>query len=114
MMRFLLVLLPTLLLAPAVLAQGEPANAGTYREIVRHGVVIVTPGLDIDVTFAADGTFTALGGASTGVWRIYGDKLCSTPNETLIEDCAVYPAGKASGDTFHIDAPGTRLIIRIR
>ena len=102
------------LFAPAALAQGEPANAGTYRAIVQHGVVIVTPDLDIDVTFAPDGTFTALAGASRGVWRIDGEKLCSTPNETLIEACAVYPAGKTSGDVFEIDAPGTKLTIRIR
>ena len=70
--------------------------------------------LDIDVTFKSDGTFTALGGASTGVWRIDGEKLCSTPNETLIEGCAVYPAGKTSGDTFELDAPGTKLSMRIR
>lgn len=101
-------------LTPAAIAQAEATNAGTYREIIQHGVVIVTPGLDIDVTFMPGGKFTALGGASTGIWRIDGAKLCSTPNETLIEGCAVYPAGKKSGDTFELDASGTKLTIRIR
>ena len=114
-MRLLLIsiLTPFLSFTSKVIAQEEPVNAGTYREILEHGVVIVTPDLDIDVTFKSDGTFTALGGASTGVWRIDGEKLCSTPNETLIEGCAVYPAGKTSGDTFELDAPGTKLSMRI-
>lgn len=115
-MRLLLIsiLTPFLPFTSNVIAQEEPVNAGTYRAILEHGVVIVTPDLDIDVTFKPDGTFTALGGASTGVWRIDGEKLCSTPNETLIEGCAVYPAGKTSGDTFELDAPGTKLSMRIR
>jgi hypothetical protein len=111
-MRFL----PTagLLLALAAPAHAEAANADTYRQVIAHGVVIVTPDLEIDVSFSADGKFTALRGASHGVWRIDGEKLCSTPSETLIESCGVYPAGKKSGDTFAIAAPGGDVTIRIR
>jgi hypothetical protein len=114
-MRLLPILLPAALVAaaPAVFGQTPPANADTYAAILQHGVVIVTPDLDIDVQFKPDGTFVALGGLSTGVWKIVGDKLCSTPNETLIETCAVYPPGKKSGDTFDLDAPSGRVPVRI-
>ena len=95
-------------------AAAQTANADTYKAVIAHGVVIVAPEMEIDVSFTPDGKFTAFKGISTGVWRIDGEKLCSTPNETLIESCAVYPGGKKSGDTFEVDAPGTRVTIRIR
>ena len=104
--------LAALLLAPPAVAQVP--NADTYKEIIAHGVVIMTPDIEIDVDFSPDGKFTALKGLSTGVWRIDGDKLCSTPNETLMETCTVYPAAKKSGDTFEIEAPTGRVMIRIR
>jgi hypothetical protein len=104
-------LLGLLLTAPAV---AQVPNADTYKEIVAKGVFIVTPDVEIDVTFTPDGRFKALGGMSTGIWKIDGDKLCTTPKETLIETCAVYPAGKKSGDEFHLEAPGGRVKIRIR
>ena len=98
--------------APAF-AQTPAANADTYAQVIAHGVVIVLPDLEIDVKFAADGKFTAMGGASSGVWKIVGDKLCSTANETLMETCAVYPAGKKSGDTFAIPGPNGDVTVRI-
>ncbi len=100
------------LLAPQQNAAAEPANAGTLKEVIAHGVVMSVSGTDIDIAFTADGKFTALG--STGVWRIDGEKLCSKSDVTLVETCAVYPAGKKSGDTFTIDAPGTVVSIRIK
>jgi hypothetical protein len=100
------------LIAPAAFAQAA-ANADTYREILAHGVVIVLPDMEIDVKFTPDGKFTAMGGASSGVWKIDGDKLCSTPDETLMETCGVYPAGKKSGDTFEIAGPAGRVTVRI-
>jgi len=116
-MRFLpAVALVLTLAAPAVAEpQNAPAaNADTYREVVAHGVVIVTPDLEIDVNFSADGKFVALGGLSKGVWHIDGEKMCSTPGETMIESCGVYPAGKKSGDAFEIEGPGGRVTIRIK
>jgi hypothetical protein len=112
-MRFL----PTASLAAVLLttpAVAQASNADTYKEVVAHGVVIVTPDIEIDVDFSPDGKFTALKGLSTGVWRIDGEKMCSTPNETLIESCGVYPPGKKSGDTFEVEAPGGRVTIRIK
>ena len=110
-MRFL----PILLLPPSCrpvrsLPRPRPPMPTPIAEIIAHGVVIVTPDLEIDVPSSRTARSRRSAGASTGVWRIDGDKLCSTPNETLIEDCAVYPAGKKSGDTFDLDAPGTRRV----
>jgi hypothetical protein len=116
-MRFLpTAALVLMLAAPAVAEpQNAPAaNADTYKEVVAHGVVIVTPDLEIDVNFLADGKFVAMGGLSKGVWHIDGEKMCSTPSETLIESCGVYPAGKKSGDTFEIVAPTGRVTLRIK
>ena len=112
-MRFLPIsgLVALLLTAPAV---AQAPNADTYKEVIAHGVVIVTPDIEIDVTFMPDGKFTAFRGMSKGVWRIDGEKMCSTPDETLIETCGVYPPGKKSGDTFEITAPGGRTTLRIR
>jgi hypothetical protein len=93
-------------------AAADPANAGTLKEIIAHGVVMSVSGTDIDIAFTPDGKFTALG--STGSWHIDGEQLCSKSDVTLVETCAVYPAGKKSGDTFTIDAPGTVVTIRIK
>ena len=111
-MRFLPFLAGLSMLAAPAVAQA--VNADTYKAVMAHGVVIVAPEMEIDVTFTPDGKFSAFRGMSTGVWRIDDDKLCSTPNETLIESCAVYPAGKKSGDTIEVNAPGSNVTIRIR
>jgi hypothetical protein len=113
-MRFLPLASLAALAFSATPAVAQTANADTYKAVIAHGVVIVAPEMEIDVTFTPDGKFTAFKGMSTGVWRIDGDKLCSTPNETLIEGCAVYPAGKKSGDSFEVKAPGSSVMIRIR
>ena len=101
----------SLMAAPAF---AQAANADTYKDVLAHGVTIMIPDMPIDVTFTADGKFTAMNGLSTGVWKIAGDKLCTTPNETLIENCAVYPAGKKSGDVFDVPTPGGAVSIKIR
>jgi hypothetical protein len=114
-MRFLPVIsLSTALLAAPAIAQTAPANADTYRQVIEHGVVILTSDLEIDVIFTPDGRFKALGGLSKGNWKIVGDKLCSTPDETSVESCAAYPAGKKSGDTFEIEAPTGKVNVKIK
>ena len=95
-------------------AFAQASNADTYKEVAAHGVTIMIPDMPIDVTFTPDGKFNAMNGASTGVWKVVGDKLCTTPNETLIENCAVYPAGKKSGDVFDVPTPGGNVSIKIR
>ena len=112
-MRFLPLLpLATLIAAPA-LAQTPPANADTYKAMIEHGIVLVLPDLEIDVNFAADGTFTALGGMGKGTWKITGDQLCTTDSQTNVETCQAYPAGKKSGDTFDLDTPQGAVPVRI-
>ena len=112
-MRFLPLIAITIALGASP-AFGQIANADTYKEVIAHGVLIMIPDMPIDVTFTPDGKFTAMNGASHGTWKIVGDKLCSTPGETMIESCAAYPAGKKSGDTFELAAPGGNVSIKIR
>ena len=116
-MRFLpaFCLSSLIFLAAPALAQTAPvSNADTLKQVIEHGVVILTPDLEIDVKFSPDGRFTALGGLSKGVWKIAGEKLCSTPDETQVETCAVYPPGKTSGDTFEIPTGSGRVSVKIK
>ncbi|HEV7689321.1 MAG TPA: hypothetical protein VGO52_00785 [Hyphomonadaceae bacterium] len=120
-MRFLpaFSLVPLALLASPAIAQSTrvavPAsNADTLKQVTEHGVVILTADLEIDVKFSPDGRFIALGGLSKGVWKIVGDKLCSTPDETQAESCAVYPPGKKSGDTFEIPTDAGPVSVKIK
>ena len=93
----------TLLAAAVVLAFATPAAADTLQEVTTKGIVLSVQGMDIDVTYTPDGKFTAMDGQVTGDWRRDGEKLC-TKVGTDPEVCAIYPAGKTSGDSF--DVPG--------
>lgn len=99
--------------APAALSQTPPANADTYAALLQHGVVIVTPDLEIDVKFKSDGSYVALSGTWTGTWKIVGDQLCTTTSDTKIETCQAYPAGKKSGDAFDLYTPQGAVRVRI-
>jgi hypothetical protein len=115
-MRFLplLSLASLVLTATPALAQAPAAsNADTYKAIIQHGLILVTPGADIDVKFTPDGRFVAFNGLAKGVWKIVGDKLCTTVDDTQVETCAAYPAGKTSGDQFEFDSPNGRATVRI-
>jgi hypothetical protein len=88
----------------AAIALTAPAFAqgtDTLSEVTTKGLVIDPGGMNIEVTYKPDGTFTAMDGAITGKWRIDGEKLCATTDATP-EDCVVYPKGKKSGDTFEV------------
>ena len=101
--------------ALAILALATPACADTLEEIATRGMVITLPdGLELDLTFAADGTYTGLDGGLRGRWRIEGDKLCTTSNLDPNERCEAYPKGKKAGDTFEADAPEGHLKFRIK
>jgi hypothetical protein len=112
MRRLALAALAVLIPTPAI-AQVPPANADTYKAMIEHGIVLVLPDLEVDVKFAADGTFTALGGMGTGTWKIAGDELCTVDGQTKVETCQAYPAGKKSGDTFDLDTPQGAVPVRI-
>ena len=100
--------------AAVVLTATAPAFADTLQEVVAHGIVLTVQGMDIDVVYTPDGKFTAMGGQVTGTWRIDGDKFCTTSNFQSDETCAVYPAGKKSGDSFDLTTPQGSVTIRIK
>ncbi|OYX48014.1 MAG: hypothetical protein B7Y90_11800 [Alphaproteobacteria bacterium 32-64-14] len=83
----------------------------TVQEVTTKGIIMEAQGMQIDVTYKPDGTFTAMDGAVTGKWRIDGDKICSSSNFNPAEECTAYPAGKKSGDSFDLTgAMGTAKI----
>ena len=99
-------------LAPLVFA--TPAAAGTLEEVVKHGIVLIIQGMEIDVAYTPDGKFTAAEGQVTGTWRIDGDKLCTTSNFEPTESCIAYPTGKGPGDEFELTSPQGTATIRIK
>ena len=104
-----------LLIAAAVLAMAAgPAAADTLTEVTTHGIILTVQGMDIDVTYAPDGKFTAMEGQVTGTWKIDGDKMCTTSNFDPNESCAVYPKDKKSGDTFDLTGPAGTATIKIK
>lgn len=109
MRRILTAAAVTLLAAPAF-AQ-DPT---TLQEVTTRGIVLSVQGMEIDVTYRPDGTFTAMDDAVTGTWRIDGDRLCTSSNFDPDESCVAYPAGKKSGDTFDVTGPAGTATIRIK
>ena len=86
----------------------------TLQEVTTKGVVLTVAGMDIDVDYKSDGTFSAMDGQVTGKWRIDGDKLCNTSNFNPEEECVTYPAGKKSGDTFEVQGAQGAATIKIK
>lgn len=104
----------TLIIAGAILALAAPALAQqptTLQEVTTKGIVMEAGGMQIDVTYKPDGSFTAMDGQVTGKWRIDGEKLCTSSNFSPAEECVAYPTGKKSGDSFDLTgAQGTATI----
>lgn len=106
-----------ILTAAAVMMLAAPAFAQgttTLQEVTTKGIVLSVQGMDIDVTYKPDGTFTAMDDAVTGKWRIDGDKLCTSSNFDPNESCVAYPEGKKSGDTFDVTGPAGTATIKIK
>jgi hypothetical protein len=103
-----------LLLAAAFAALSTPAWADTMDEMVKHGIVLIIQGQEIDVAYTADGKFTAADGQVTGAWRKDGDKICTTSNVDPNDTCVVFPADKKSGDTFDVTSDQGTATIRIK
>src|SRR6185312_9335493 len=92
-----------LLIAVAgLVALSTPAFADTLQEVTTHGIVITLGDMQIDVTYTADGKFTAADGQVTGTWKMDGDKLCTTSSFDPNETCVPLPADKKSGDSFEV------------
>lgn len=107
-MRILPIAIAAALVAPAV-AQ-EPT---TLQYVTSKSVIMKVAGMDIPVTYKADGTFSAMEGQVTGNWKIVGETMCSTSNMDPNETCILYPAGKKPGDEFEIMSPQGMVTIQI-
>lgn len=95
----------------AIAAPAFAQQPTTLQEVTAKGIVFQVQGMDIDVTYKPDGTFSAMDGQVTGKWRIDGEKLCTSSNMSPQEECVAYPAGKKSGDSFDVTgAQGTATI----
>ena len=103
-----------LLIAIGLMALATPAAAGTVDEMVKHGVSLVLGDMEIDVTYTADGKFTAADGQVTGTWKMDGDKMCTTSNFDPNETCIALPADKKSGDSFELTSPQGSVTMKIK
>ncbi|RYG30150.1 MAG: hypothetical protein EON93_15375, partial [Burkholderiales bacterium] len=75
MKRFIACLALVALAAPAF---AQPSS--TLQALTTKGMVMEAGGMEIEVTYKPDGTFTAMDDQVTGKWRIDGDKLCTSSN----------------------------------
>ena len=103
-----------LVLAVGFAALATPAFADTIDEVVKNGIILNIQGMDIEVTYTADGKFTAMDGQVTGAWKRDGDKMCTSSNFQPEESCAAYPADKKSGDSFELTSPEGSVTIKIK
>jgi len=103
-----------LLAAAAIAALATPAFADTIEEVVKNGIVLNVQGMDIEVTYTADGKFTAMDGQVTGAWKRDGDKMCTSSNFDPNETCVEYPKDKKSGDSFEVTGPQGSATIKIK
>ena len=103
-----------LILAVGFAALATPAFADTIDEVVKNGIILNIQGMDIEVTYTADGKFTAMDGQVTGAWKRDGDKMCTSSNFQPEESCAAYPADKKSGDSFELTSPEGSVTIKIK
>ncbi len=93
-----------LALAAASAFLAAPALADTLQEVTTKGVILKAQGMEIPISYKADGTFAIdfQGQTINGKWRIDGTKLCTLSDLQPEERCTEYPAGKKSGDEFEI------------
>lgn len=106
-----------LVLAVTAIALATPASAQdktTLDHVTTRGVVQSAGGIEVNVTYRPDGTFTAMDGQVTGRWRVDGARLCTTSNFAPAEECVAYPAGKKSGDSFQVQGGQGPATIRIK
>jgi hypothetical protein len=98
-------------------AQEAPAPApasDTIKEVTTKGVIFDVMGMEIDMDFKADGTFSGMAGAFAGTWKADGKKLCLTIPGMIENQCTEYPDGKKSGDSFEITGDQGPMNVKIR
>ncbi|MFT3723004.1 MAG: hypothetical protein QM773_05390 [Hyphomonadaceae bacterium] len=98
----------------AIAAPAFAQQPTTLQEVTTKGIILQVQGMDIDVAYKPDGTFSAMDGQVTGKWRIDGEKLCTSSNMSPNEECTVYPAGKKSGDSFDLTSDQGTATIKIK
>lgn len=95
-------------------AAAAPARSDTLTEVTTHGIILVLGDMEIPVTYTPDGKLSAMDGQVTGVWRIEGDKLCTSSSADPVDRCVAYPKDKKSGDSFVLETEGGSVTIKIR
>jgi hypothetical protein len=109
-MRSSVLAVTAMMLATPAFAQAQT----TLDHVTTRGIVLSAGGMDVDVSYKPDGSFTAMDGQVTGKWRVEGVKLCTSSNFAPAEECVAYPAGKTSGDSFEVQGGQGPATIRIK
>jgi len=107
-----------LMAAPAFSQEAAaPAAApasDTIQAVTTKGVFFDIMGMEIDMDFKADGTFSGMMGAFAGTWKADGKKLCLTIPGMVENQCTEYPDGKKSGDSFEVSSDNGPMTVKIR
>jgi hypothetical protein len=118
-MRLTVLALTAALIAAPAFAQEAAAPAAappsdTIQAVTEKGVLFDVMGMEIDMDFKADGTFTGMQGAFAGTWKADGKKLCLTIPGMVENQCTEYPDGKKSGDSFEVASDQGSMMVKIR
>lgn len=115
-MRLTALAIAAALIATPALAQDAPAAppSDTIKAVTEKGVFFDIMGMEIDMDFKPDGTFSGMAGAFAGTWKADGKKLCLTIPGMIENQCTEYPDGKKSGDTFEITSDNGPMNVKIR
>jgi hypothetical protein len=108
-----LALVAALMAAPAFAQEAAPPS-DTIKEVTSKGVFFDVQGMEIDMVFKADGSFTGMAGAFEGTWKADGKKLCLTIPGMIENQCTEYPDGKKSGDSFEVTTENGPMNVKIR
>ncbi|MAK60000.1 MAG: hypothetical protein CMK09_03380 [Ponticaulis sp.] len=100
MRKFLILSAATAALATPALAEDKD----TIDHVIEKGIVLSVQGMDIPVTYNADGTYNAdaMGMQIPGTWRRDGMTMCTESSMQPGENCSEYPEGKGPGDSFEM------------
>lgn len=97
--------------APAF-AQAPPSD--TLKTIVEKGMTLSVMGMEGNMDFKPDGTFSGFDGQFAGTYKVDGTKLCLTVPGMIENQCTEYPIGKTSGDKFMIAADFGEMEVTVR
>jgi hypothetical protein len=113
-MRLTTLALAAALFAGPAFAQTAAPASDTIKAVTTKGVVFDVMGMEIDMDFKADGTFSGMAGAFAGTWKADGKKLCLTIPGMIENQCTEYPDGKKSGDSFEVTTDNGAMNVKIR